>query len=189
MKIISLDQPLDIDAAAPAPRSIGLHVSTIYNDLYQDLDPDRYSKDGEPHQILMAIGLSWEQWLERTLIAMGECVARPGELISPEGIIYSPDLHVLNGVERLGEIKSTCMSSREGIEAPKFAKWHCQAKIYCYWTSIPRMRFYVLFLRGDYRKGDGFPEFKVWDVEYGARELQENRCMLINHAHSKEMLE
>jgi len=186
MKITPVEQPLDIDAAAPAARSAGLHVSTLYNDLFQTIDPDRYAPDGAPHQILMAIGLAWEQWLERTLIAMGECVARPASLVSPEGIHYSPDLHVLNGQERLGEIKSTCMSSREGISVPKFDKWHCQAKIYCYWTDIPRMRFYVVFLRGDYSKhGGGFPEFTVYDVEYTARELLTNRNMLMNHAQAK----
>jgi hypothetical protein len=187
MKITPVDQPLEIDAAAPAVRSAGLHVSEIYGSLFEALEPDRFT-GGEPHQILVAIGLAWEQWLERTLIAMGECVARPGELVSPEGIIYSPDLHVLNGQERLGEIKSTCLSSREGITGPKFDKYHCQAKIYCHWTEIPRMRFYVLFLRADYRKGDGFPEFHVYDVEYTAFELQENYDMLMNHARQKGLL-
>jgi hypothetical protein len=187
MKITEIDQPLDIDAAAPAPRTVGLHVSEIYGSLFQELEPARYMKGSTPHTVITAIGLAWEQWLERTLIAMGELVERPGELISPEGIYYSPDLLVVNGEDRIGEIKSTCLSSREGIEGPKCDKYHCQAKIYCHWTGIPDARFYVLFLRGNY-KGDGFPEFHVYDVSYSAQELQENYAMLMNHARHRRLI-
>lgn len=188
MKVTLVDQPLHIDAAAPNPRKKGLHISEVYGKLFQKLDPERYSSDGEPHQVLMAIGLAWEQWLERTLIAMGELVSRPVDLVSPEGILYNPDLHILNGKERLGEIKATMMSSKEGINAPKFDKYHCQAKIYAYWTGITCVRFYVLFLKGDYKKGDGFPEFRVYDVDYTQQELFENHRMLMTFAKQEKML-
>lgn len=196
MKITEIDQPLDIDAAAPAPRTAGLHASEIYGSLFQELEPERYPEGSKPHTVITAIGLAWEQWLERTLIAMGELVERPGELLSPEGVIYSPDLLVVNGKDRIGEIKTTCMSAKDGIEGPKFDKYHCQAKIYCYWAQIPNARFYVLFLRGDYKfmkkgadKGDdGFPEFHVYNVDYTAQELHENYRMLMNHGRRKGLL-
>jgi hypothetical protein len=190
VKVVEIDQPLDINAARPAERGTGLHVSEIYGSLFQELEPTRFIAGSKPNDILMAIGLAWEQWLERTLQAMGELVERPGELISPEGILYSPDLFVVNGKDRIGEIKSTQMSSREGMDSPKFAKFHCQAMIYGYWTGIPRARFYILFLRGDYARSgpSGLPQYRVFDVEYGARELQENHSMLMNFARSKGML-
>jgi hypothetical protein len=54
--------------------------------------------------------------------------------------------------------------------------------LYCHWEETPYARFYVLFLHGNYgfmkksmpRGSEGVPEFRVYDVEYSARELQDN---------------
>lgn len=201
MIITPLDLELDLNAAAKVPlviqepRGEGLHASAIYGSLYQGLDPERFPEGSTPNTVIMALGLAWEQWLERTLIGMGELVCRPGELTSPEGILYSPDLFVANGVDRIGEIKTTCLSSKQGLDGPKMAKYHTQAMIYAYWSGTQHARFYILFLRGDYafmKKGakdsDPFPQFRCWDVTYTAQELQENYSMLMNHAKAKGML-
>lgn len=201
MIVTEIPLELDLDAAAnvpliiQAPRGVGLHASEIYGSLYQGLEPDRFRPGSKPHTVITAIGLAWEQWLERTLIGMGELVCRPGELVSPEQVLYNPDLFVANGEDRVGEIKSTCMSSKLGIEGPKCDKYHCQAKIYCFWSGTRHARFYVLFLRGDYKfmkKGakhddDGFPELHCYDVTYTDRELHDNYLMLMNHAIHKDM--
>lgn len=190
MKITEIDFELDLNAAdnvplvLPGPRSSGLHVSQIYGRLASKLDPDRYPEGSKPHTVITAIGLAWEQWLERTLIGMGEAVVRPPEqtvMIGRTLCYFSPDLLIVNGKTRIGEIKTTCMTAKSGIEGPKFDKYHAQAMLYCYFTEIPDARFYALFLRGDYKfikKGadkddDGFPELHVYDVSYSAYELQE----------------
>jgi hypothetical protein len=202
VKVTEIEFDLDLDAAdnipliIQPPRTPGLHASDIYGGLAQEIDPERYPKGSKPHTIIMAVGLAWEQWLERTLIGMGELVVRPGELVSPEGIIYSPDLLVINGKPRTGEIKTTCMTAKDGIEGPKFDKYHAQAMLYCHWNEMPDARFYALFLRGDYkfmkkghdRDDDGFPELHVYDVSYSAYELLENYQTHMAYAKRKRML-
>ncbi len=187
MKITLIDQPLNIDAARTFERSPGLHASEIYGDLFQDLEPNRFKRDSEPNPIKMAVGLAWEQWLERTLQAMGELVSRPEELMSEEGIAYSPDLLVLNGKDRIGEIKATWMSSTGAPTDPKFDKWLVQMKLYCYWTTIPDARLYGLFMCGNY-KDIRDPQFLVWDISFTDMELRENHAMNMGHARHKGLL-
>jgi hypothetical protein len=193
MIITEIDFDLDLEAAtgvplAPqGPRTAGLHASDIYGGLASKLDPERFPADSKPPVISMAIGLAWEQWLERTLIGMGEAVARPPEqvvLLGKTPCYYSPDLIVVNGKTRIGEIKTTRLSSKSGIEGPKMDKYHAQAMLYCHWSEIPYARFYVLFLHGSYGfmkkkslpggQSEGVPEFRVYDVEYSQRELNDN---------------
>lgn len=202
MKVTEIPFDLDYDAAndiplrLQEPRLPGLHASDIYGKLFSKIDPERYPTGSKPHKVITSIGLAWEQWLERTLIGMGELVVRPGQLVSPEGVIYSPDLYVANCVGRIGEIKTTCMTAKDGIEGPKFDKYHAQAKLYCYWSEIPDARFYALFLRGDYkfmkkgadRDDDGFPEFHVYDVSYTPFELCENYEMHMEFAYREGLL-
>jgi len=205
MKITEIDFDLDLDAAVTVslvpqgPRTPGLHASDIYGGLASKLDPDRFPADSKPPVVSMAIGLAWEQWLERTLIGMGEAVARPPEQVVMLGktpCYYSPDLIVTNGKTRIGEIKTTRMSSKQGIEGPKADKYHAQTMLYGHWEEIPYARFYVLFLHGNYgfmKKGsgsnEGVPEFRVYDVEYTARELHENMEMHFQFAKREGLIQ
>lgn len=189
MKLKLVNHKLDL-AISPAGRSEGLHASDIYGDLFKDLEPERYGEwDGslDPDSLMTALGLAWEVHLEKMLTLNGHLVARPPECRSDEGIYYSPDLLVVNGQDRIGEIKVTWMSSRTDLNDPKFDKYLCQNMLYCYWEQMNLARFYVLYMRGNY-KGRQWPAFKIWDVEYTARELKENHQMCMNHARSKKML-
>jgi hypothetical protein len=188
VKRTELDFPLDL-AVSTAPRSPGLHVSAIYSDLFQDLEPDRYVRGSLPDATRMAVGLAWESHLEKMLELQGIHAYRPAECRSPEGIAYSPDLVIVNGEDRIGEVKCTWKSSRGALADPKFDIWMTQAKIYCHWTEIPRVRFFVLFVNGSYGRtlAERSPEFRVWDIEYTARELQDNYQMLMNHMRHKGM--
>jgi hypothetical protein len=191
MKVTEIDFELDWDAAnnvplvPQGPRTPGLHASDIYGGLASKLEPERYPAGSKPHKVITCIGLAWEQWFERTLIGMGYACVRPPEQVALMGktkVYYSPDLVIVNGVVRLGEIKTTSMTSKDGIEGPKFAKYHAQTQLYCHWEETPYARIFALFLRGDYkfmkkgaaRDDDGFPELHVYDIEYSARELQDN---------------
>lgn len=108
-------------------------MSDLYNDLYADLEPKRFSKSGPMPVEKLEFGMAFEEMLEDSLRKrlVGE---RPGEFTTEEGIIYSPDLLIFNGATRLGEIKLTWMSCREmpkertdaGLPS-KFAKWDCVA--------------------------------------------------------------
>ena len=168
-------------------RGEGLHASDIYGSLYEHLEPNRFKRDGAPPDLKMAIGLAWEQYLEKVLILNGVLAARPGELRSPEGILYSPDLLIVNGEDRIGEIKATFMSAAGGVAHPKRDKWFTQVKLYCWWTEIPRARFYALYLCGDYRKNRD-PILEVSNVDFTYKELRDNHKLCMNHARSEKLI-
>lgn len=166
-------------------------MSDIYNDLYQDLEPQRYIRGQTPDLLRFEAGFALEEMLEAGLKKRltGE---RPGEFTTDEGIVYSPDLVIFNGSTRLGEIKLTWMSSREipRVEAngfpPKFDKWFTQMKAYCYHLRTINARLLAFFVNGDYKPPK--PELLAWDIEFTQRELDDNWCMLLGHAKHKRLL-
>ena len=96
---------------------------------------------------------------------------------------------MFNGVFRLGEFKLTWMSlSRsKGLRDPKFDKWFCQMKAYCYHLGTQHARLYAFFVCGDYT--DMSPQFPPpWDIEFTQKELQEEWNTLLRHARKKGML-
>jgi len=106
-------------------RAPGLHASTIYNSLYQDLEPDRYKPNSPMNPLLLETGIIIETMLEEGLrrrfaqSTSAEQIERPGEFTYeaqweglPVSISYNPDLFIYNGVGlRVGEIKGTWLSS------------------------------------------------------------------------------
>lgn len=168
------------------PRTPGLHISEIYGDLYQRLEPTRY-KGGEPDPLHLEAGLAWEQMLEEGL-KRRLSANRPGELISPEGIYLSPDLIIANCAVRVGEIKLTWMSCREmplerTTHMPeKFSKWFVQMMAYCHILETPYARLIGFFVNGDYPRGAPRPRLLAWDLQFTSRELTDNWRMLMNHA-------
>ncbi len=167
-------------------------MSTIYNDLFQDLEPKRFKKGTPLDPLRLEAGLILEQTLEQGLISRANGGERPPEQVTNEGIFYSPDLIIFDEVIRLGEIKLTWMSSKEVPREtangfpPKFEKYFVQMKAYCHHLDLGHARLLAYFVNGDYRPPR--PELLAWDIDFTARELQENWTMLKNHARSKRML-
>jgi hypothetical protein len=176
-------------------RGVGLHMSEIYNDLYQDLEPKRYQRGTSPDMLRMEAGLALEAILEEGL-KKRLCGERPGEFTDEDtGIIFSPDLVVFNGSTRVGEMKLTWLSSREMPRTPsnnlppKFSKYTTQMMAYCRCLDTPYARLIGFFINGSYDRKRGLaPELLAWDIEFTSRELDENWKMLINHAKRKGML-
>jgi hypothetical protein len=170
-------------------RSQGLHASDIYGALYARLDPKRYDYAGPPNHLLMSLGSAWEAQLEYLLIANGIVAHRPGELQSPEGIYYSPDLIMQNGETRVGEIKLTSMGFDElpteqtTSLPPKFSKYECQMMLYAYWLELTHGWLGMVSIRKPYA-----PEFRAYNIEWSQRELESNFTMCINFAKSEGML-
>lgn len=185
MKIVPVAHGLNL-LASGLVRSPGLHMSTLYNDLYQDLEPERFVRGVEPNPLMLALGLAWERWLEQAIRAAGIVVVRPGELMTPEGIAYSPDGIIENGQMRLLEYKLTWMSSREDIQSPKFGKYFTQMKLYCHHLETTLGRLYVLHVNGDYKPPA--PILNTYDIEFSRRELANEWQMVQNHGRYKGLL-
>lgn len=161
MKIVPVKHGLeDIIGVSTAPRTVGLHMSEIYNDLYQDLEPKRYIKGSKPDVLRMEAGLAFEDMLEEGLKRRLAGSERPGEFTTEEGILYTPDLIIFNGETRLGEIKLTWMSSKEVPRElangfpPKFDKYFCVAPTTRILTSDLQWVF-----AGDIKAGDSLVGF------------------------------
>lgn len=191
-------------------RTPGLHMSAIYGSLYQKLEPKRFTEavtdDAKAAKaVRMEVGTAFEEVLEEALASriFGD---RPGEYVTQHadtcrlfrrtvgvgddpclcgaGVIYSPD-HLIfeEGISRLGEFKCTWMSVRYGIEDRRFDKWFCQMKAYAYHLRTRHARLYAMFINGDYsfKPPYGDPHIQAWDIEFTARELENNWTMLHRH--------
>ena len=188
MTITPDPHPLDF-SKSDLIRSPGLHASDIYGALYAALDPNRYDFAGPPNYLLMALGSAWEAQLEYLLGENGGVAHRPGELQSPEGIYYSPDLIIQNGETRVGEIKLTSMGFDDLPNAetsslpPKFGKYQTQMMLYAYWLELTHGWLGMVSIRKPYA-----PEFRAYNIEWSERELKSNFDMCLNFARSEGML-
>lgn len=207
MKIAPVSHGLELGRNAPGyERSGGLHMSDIYNSLYEALYPKRYTQ-GELPLAKLEAGMVFEEMLEEGFKVRLASTGRPGEFMTPEGVAYSPDLLIFNGDTTLGEIKLTWYScryapvSREQAEAAgqphlandrdefdseRFDKWFTQIKAYCYHLKLHKARLIVCFVNGNYKPPT--PVVLAWDLQFSQRELDENWAMLLNHARSEGML-
>lgn len=180
--------PLDF-SKSDLIRSQGLHASDIYGALYARLDPKRYDYAGLPNHLLMSLGSAWEAQLEYLLIENGVVAHRPGELQSPEGIYYSPDLIIQNGETRVGEIKLTSMgfdelpSEEASSLPPKFEKYQTQMMLYAYWLELTHGWLGMVSIRRPYA-----PEFRAYNIRWSQEELNRNHQMCLNFARSEGML-
>lgn len=180
-----LDHGIDF-LASDLVRSPGLHASDIYGDLYKHLEPKRYDfGDKPPNPVLMALGTAWEKHFEYLLEKRGLKIERPGEFMSPPpfSVAFSPDLLQYNSVTRLWEIKYTSMSVKDLPEEPtnclppKFAKYDCQMRLYAKWLELHHGCLAVVL---NHQPWD--PQFRLFDIEWNDRELEENERMCVNHA-------
>lgn len=199
MIVTPFEHGLDI-APEDHKRSPGLHMSDIYTDLYQDLEPKRYVRGSKPTPALLAVGIALEQYTERLLLGAGIEAERPPEFRTSDGlgIAYSPDLLIYNGKLKGGEIKATFMSSREWPTGParslpaKADKYVTQTKSYGHNLEIPDWVLYVWFLKGKWEKSSSdqvvLADFRAFHLTYTAREMATEYSMLIHHARHKKML-
>jgi len=190
MKVTPIAHGLDL-LASDLVRSPGLHASTIYGDLYKELEPARYNRGSGPDPVRMCLGTAWEKHFEYLLHKAGIPVERPGEFMSLGGWALSPDLVIFNGHTAIGEIKLTWMSSRDMPRSPtngfppRFDKYLLQIQDGCNAIETSHARLYVYFVNGTNKPPA--PELLCWDLEFSARELKEAFDTMVNHAKSKGM--
>lgn len=166
-----------------------LHASDIYNSYYAQLNPKKYGQkaDQPSPDVLFAEGLAWEQYFEKMLIANGVQCFRPGEQIGEwkgRSIAFSPDLIIVNGQDRIGEIKKTWKSSRLRPTDRDFAKYLTQGRMYAYWLGLPRVRYFVNHTVGNWRDYP-FPQMRYWDVEFTKREIMDEMQTMMRHAENE----
>lgn len=184
-----------------APRSRDrLHLSDIYKDLMQGLQPKRF-RGGPMNMAKVETGLVMENMLERGL-AEKFATVRPGELVSDEGIYMSPD--GVNPTFGCGEeYKCTWASSRirdngttpytdeYGMPNVKYMHWFFQMKGYAKWLQTDSFLMRVLHVNGDYERIPGVglqPQFLTHRVWFSQDEIEDNWSMLMRHARTRKMM-
>lgn len=186
------------------PRTPGVHASDLYGRLHARAEKSEFTEANLMTYRLF--GLAFENVIDRAmtkamhaieqemgnmLIARCGNVERPGEVVSPEGIICSPDALAVekDGLLRVLELKATWKSFRdlpiagEGENGfpPKFAVYFTQIMFYCSVLGTQSGRLIVFFTNGNWRPS--IPALYVWDLEFTRKELQENYDALIQIAH------
>src|SRR6266581_2458787 len=192
MRIIPIEHGLDLAQSFGSVRTPGVHMSDLYNHYFQKLDPKRFKHNGPLPLALFELGMAWEEMLEEGLkqrLVLTEGSGRPGEFVTEEGIIYSPDLLLFNGSTRVGEIKLTFMSTKgapwklgavyDSLD-PKFDKWLCQMRLYCRAIGTKHARLYAFFPREACFGGKC--ELRAWDIDFTQHELDEEWDTIYRHA-------
>lgn len=204
MEIEAVPDPDLIDrlGKSAGPRSEGLHLSQIYGSLMQRLQPKRFDKSKPMDRVRVETGLVFENVLEQGLREKFATV-RPGEIVSDEGVIMTPD--GVNLTYACGEeYKYTSMSARpgKGCSTPytdeygmpnqKYMHWFMQMKGYAKWLNTDTFLLRVLHANGnwDWKDRDhGFaPQFLTHRIQFTPFEIEENWQMLMNHARNEGML-
>ncbi len=167
-------------------------MSDIYNSLYSMLEPERYDKSTPMDMRRIELGLALESMLEQGIKArlsthVGE---RPGEQtteMAGRPVHYNPDLFLFDdNTFRVGEIKYSSMSNRQGVSHAKFNKWFTQMKLYCNAVQTPYARLYGFFSNGDYTH-PYTPSLNAYDIEFTPRELRDEWDTAIAHGRNVGM--
>lgn len=160
--------------ATTGPRSSGIHLSDIINDIEAVLYPKEAERKSEMTNSWFAcVGFIWEQVLSLAFAwLLGQ---RPKEIIK-DGIACSPD-GINDELELVDEYKCTWRSSKHTPD--EVWRWMVQTKAYCYAASYNVVRFHVLYVMGDYKFSG--PQCKVFLIEFTNEELISNWLMLKQH--------
>jgi hypothetical protein len=198
MRIVPIEHGLTLAQGFGAPRSPGVHMSDLYGHYYAKLDPKRYGKGGPLPLEKFELGMAFEEMLEEGLkkrLALAEGSGRPGEFVTEEGIIYSPDLLIFNGTTRLGEIKLTFLSTKGAPWKlgdvydhfdPKFDRYFTQMACYMKHLGTRYARLYCFFVRGDYKGNEQV--LHAWDIEMTQAEIDDEWDTIYRHAKAEKLL-
>lgn len=200
----------DLVAANPdsVNRSPGLHVTqVIYQGIMPSVDPAKFGPDAKRNfteantENWQEAGFLWEEALSgifaaRALSQSGDGVTRfrPGEIVSPEGIIGSPDALVYGLTDFpdvpaavLEEYKCTWKSAKNfDLYDKRYLGWLIQIRCYCCLAGTTEARLYVLHINGGY---DGYiPEVAGWRLQFTPAELADQWRQIVNTAKHKGWL-
>jgi hypothetical protein len=182
------------DAAAPLraaialrerlwPRQPGLHVSTIIDDISEKLGWHKTDDDRElgPKEVFWEMGVAWEQTVARGLRqTVGGAKPAAYQL---DGVWCSPDFRDRD--RAIHEIKLGWISSRQGLDHPKFRKFEYQLLAYMWGKATETGYLHVGYVRGNY--ANKLTDIRSWQVQASERELRRHWQRLLQHADDEDM--
>jgi hypothetical protein len=174
------------DSGRFIPRSPGLHMSQIYQDI-EDTLVQRDPMAADQLDVYRSAGFIFEHLMEQAMARSMQStdLVRPGEF-TIDGITGSPDLIHLP-TWSVWDTKFTWRSMGKLQNPEKFFwSWIVQLKGYCYMVGTQLASNIVFFANGDYRPPR--PAIRRLDFEFTSRELDDNWDMLYNHAEKRGWL-
>ena len=194
MKITETDAGIWLPESE-TPRAQGVHCSNIIRNiavemgiLKSDQPDDTRLMDvrevTDPVAIIrMAIGLAWESWYIKEILAGSGVEKHPGEMTLSE-IHMNPDGVSAEIVEKgrhaivVHEVKATYKSTNRDMG--KEWMWLTQLKCYCKAAKTLHGKLHVLFICGDY-KFPIRPVLKCWNITFSQKELDDNWQLMTDY--------
>ena len=163
-----------------AGRSKGVHVSEIIRRIAVRMGYIEGDQDFEKAWPVMCLGIAWERYVAGVFPAT---LWWPGE-VALDGIAGSPDGVTVED-ECVEEVKFTYKSASKPLDQQWM--WLAQVKAYCAMLGLKKARLHVMYVNGDYKRGEGpKPTYVVYDLEFSEQEVQDNWELILRWKGRKE---
>jgi hypothetical protein len=175
-------------------RSPGIHLSDIIQricidrGIYTDTSDDPILFNPDTHQPTPLTQTRWQLGCAlETAITNRYQSEYPNTYVSPgelylDNIPGTPDLGCLDD-GLIDEIKLSWQSSIHTPDSDKFLPRRMQLMAYLKMIGVRVGRLHVCNVNGDYR-GDRAPVYRVWQMEFSERELNENWLLIKSYRRS-----
>lgn len=186
--IVTELMPGKLLASGDTHRPKGLHLSDIIKSICSEWKPEVYGKPmDDSGKAKIEMGLKFEEVLEQSFQSAAGGSFRPDPILVPPGIWCSPD-SVDPNIWAVEEFKLTWYSASKDCPGDEvFWPWLVQIKGYCKALGTTYAKLWVMHINGDYKPPKPWPP-RVFGLEFGALEIEENWQMLVNHATQKGWL-
>lgn len=177
-------------ARAQEPARVGVHCSTIVNDILKTMDPKTYAQEFEAETSLLFqdLGNAFEDRMALYLRAVDPTWEKPKPRQGPQSIWGSPDGWSRRG-QTIDEIKLTWKSEREFQSSLKFFGYEIQSLFYADVWGAERIRLHICFVNGGGREKYAFgPASHTYYARPTKAEKQVNTTMLLQHAKDRGIL-
>lgn len=173
----------DLSLVNDPNRSGGLHVSHQVRGIGLKMGylAPQYADNSTMSAERVSLGLAWEDFVFPH--HHPEIEYHPGEL-NLDGMAGTCDgVYWLDqGGHRISECKLTWKSMKKALNLEDEWMWLAQTKAYCKMWDTNLARYHIFWVNGNYsyKPPDGDPSYKMYDLEFTARELNDNWMMLKN---------
>lgn len=209
--MIATPVPILLHAPQEAPRSPGVHVSSVIRNIaienkilkaewvddlsLVDLDQGAWwAHLSHGNQVRIAMGLAWEQWY---IPQLQDVADHPGEM-ELDGIYMTHDGESLDmvvsnhapsiWVPSIHEVKLTYKSTKTVGDLSSQWLWLAQTKAYCKGLGTRIAFVHVNFACGDYSYPIT-PQLKCWRVEYTQAEIDDNWELITSYVRHRQQME
>lgn len=174
-------------------RSGGVHLTDITRDIGFQMGyipPEFLTSEMHPEKIIL--GLAWEDYVFPRFHP--EVCYHPGE-VKYKGIAMTTDgvSYVQQGggeKTRVHECKLTWKSMKKEADLQAEWLWLSQTMMYCVGWDTDVARYHIYWVNGNYKYGtpEGMPNYRLYDLHFTPRELNDNARMILNRGKERHGL-